>query len=109
MLSMHERRKSVSSASVIWYTILFRQNRTDRPTAPEIESFAEVTREQVLAYAAFLETEISTQTGKPLTAWTKRNYLAAVSQFFQQAAEWQWEDMPDRHLLIDSDRPKMTL
>ena len=31
MLSMHERRKSVSSASVIWYTILFRQNRTDRP------------------------------------------------------------------------------
>ena len=31
MLSMHESRKSVSSASVIWYTILFRQNRTDRP------------------------------------------------------------------------------
>lgn len=78
-------------------------------TAPEIERFAEVTREQVLAYAAFLETEISTQTGKPLTAWTKRNYLAAVSQFFQQAAEWQWEDMPDRPLLLDSDRPKMPL
>ena len=31
MLSMHERRKNVSSASVIWYTVLFRQNRTDRP------------------------------------------------------------------------------
>lgn len=78
-------------------------------TAPEVESFAEVTREQALAYAAFLETEISMQTGKPLTAWTKRNYLAAVSQFFQQAAEWQWEDMPDRPLLLDSDRPKMPL
>jgi integrase len=78
-------------------------------TAPEIESFTEVTREHALAYAAFLETEISTQTGKPLTAWTKRNYLAAVSQFFRQAAEWQWEDMPERPLLLDSDRPKMPL
>ena len=28
---------------------------------------------------------------------------------FQQAAEWQWEDMPDRPLLLDSDRPKMPL
>jgi hypothetical protein len=31
MLSRHERRKRVSSAPVIWYTVLFRQNRTDRP------------------------------------------------------------------------------
>ena len=33
---MHESRKSVSSASVIWYTILFRQNRTDRPVAGQL-------------------------------------------------------------------------
>ena len=33
MLSMHEKRKSVSSASVLWYTVLFRQNRTDRTIA----------------------------------------------------------------------------
>src|SRR5260370_14856556 len=46
---------------------------------------------------------------QPLTAWTRRNYLAAVKQFFQQGAEWQWEDMPDRPLLLDSDRPKMPL
>jgi hypothetical protein len=70
-------------------------------TAPDLESFAEITREQALAYAAFLETEISSQTGKPLTAWTKRNYLAAVKQFFQQGAEWQWEDVPDHPLLLD--------
>ncbi len=75
-------------------------------TAPDIESFAEVTREHALTYAAFLETEISPRTGKPLTAWTKRNYLAAVSQFFRQAAEWQWQGMPDHPLLLDSDRPK---
>ena len=31
MLLMHERKKSVSSGSVIWYTVLFHQNRTDRP------------------------------------------------------------------------------
>ena len=36
MLSMHERRKSVSSASVIWYTVLFRQFRTDRPIAHQL-------------------------------------------------------------------------
>jgi len=32
---MHERRKRVSSASVIWYAVLFRQNHTDRPIAYE--------------------------------------------------------------------------
>ena len=31
MLSMHERRKSASSASVIWYIVSFGQFRTDRP------------------------------------------------------------------------------
>jgi len=46
---------------------------------------------------------------QPLTAWTKRNYLAAVKQFFQQGAEWQWEDVPDHPLLLDSDQPKMPL
>lgn len=78
-------------------------------TAPDLESFAEITREQALAYATFLGTEISSQTGKPLTAWTKRNYLAAVKQFFQQGAEWQWEDVPDHPLLLDSDQPKLPL
>ena len=77
--------------------------------APDIERFVDVTREHALAYAAFLNTEISAQTGKPLTTWTKRNYLAVVSQFFRQAAEWQWQDMPDHPLLLDSDRPKMPL
>ncbi|GHO90108.1 hypothetical protein KSF_001560 [Reticulibacter mediterranei] len=75
---------------------------------PDLESFAEITREQVLAYAAFLETEVSPQTGRPLAVWTRRNYLAAVKLFFQQGAEWQWEDMPDRPLLLDSDQPKMS-
>ncbi len=37
---MHESRKSVSSASVIWYTILFRQNRTDRPLVRKPGAFA---------------------------------------------------------------------
>lgn len=52
-------------------------------SAPDLESFADVTREQVLAYAAFLETETSPRTGKPLMTWTRRNYLAAVKLFFQ--------------------------
>src|SRR5258708_15660606 len=40
MLSMHERRKSVSSASVIWYIVLFRQNRTDRPVGRNNHRFS---------------------------------------------------------------------
>jgi len=31
MHSMHKRRKGISSSAVIWYRVLFRQNRTDRP------------------------------------------------------------------------------
>ncbi len=30
----HGRRKRASSASVIWYTVLFRQENTDRPIGP---------------------------------------------------------------------------
>jgi hypothetical protein len=44
MLSMHERRKSVSSASVIWYTILFRQNRTDRPVRSNGQVEGQITK-----------------------------------------------------------------
>ena len=36
VLSMHERRNSVSSASVIWYLVSFRQFRTDRPDAFQV-------------------------------------------------------------------------
>jgi hypothetical protein len=32
MLAVHERRKSVSSASVMWYIVSVRQFRTDRPS-----------------------------------------------------------------------------
>ena len=33
LLYMLERRKRASSAAVIWYIVLFRQNRTYRPVA----------------------------------------------------------------------------
>jgi aromatic ring hydroxylase len=39
---MHERRRRTSSASVIWYIVLSRQNHTDRPDAGLVVSGAKV-------------------------------------------------------------------
>ncbi len=57
---MLERRKRASSAAVIWYTVLFRQNRTDRPIermkqCPPFLSCRAHTRLSGLVLSAFIE------------------------------------------------------
>lgn len=74
---------------------------------PEVETFAEVTREQVLAFAEALDTMPMPRTGQPLAAWSKLRRLSCLSVFFRETAAWGWEDVPGRPLLGPGDLPKM--
>jgi integrase len=78
-------------------------------TCPEVETFAQVTREQILAFADALETMPMPRTGQPLAAWSKIRCLSCLSIFFRETAAWGWEDVPGRPLLGPGDLPKTPL
>ncbi len=73
---------------------------------PEADSFADVTREHVLAFAASLETTLSPRSGKPLTIESKITRLSSLSVFFRDTVAWGWEEAPTRPLLGARDLPK---
>ena len=73
---------------------------------PEIVSWAQVSREHLLAFAEDLTTRISAETGRPLSARTKEGYLVTLATFLRDVALWQWEDVPQRPLLGPGDLPK---
>jgi hypothetical protein len=73
---------------------------------PGIESFAQVEREHVLAFAKMLEVEPTGRTGRPASVATRRGRLSAVSSFFRETAAWGWDDVPGRPLLTPGDLPK---
>lgn len=76
---------------------------------PEMESFADVTRPQVLDYALSLDAAIVPRTGLPLAAATKVRYLSGLSVFFRDVSAWAWEDAPAHALLVVGDLPKLPL
>jgi len=73
---------------------------------PQVETWAEITREQVLEYAEAMKTLISPQTGKPLGVVSRRGQLSRLSVFLADIATWGWEDVPQRPLLLKGDLPK---
>lgn len=74
---------------------------------PEVESFAEVTRDHTLEYAQVLSERISERTGRPLSVVTRRVMLGSLSVFFRDTAAWEWEEVPGRALLLPGDRPRL--
>jgi integrase len=72
---------------------------------PSIDSFAEVTRNHVLAYAATLQTSASPD-GAVTSTYTKAGRISALSVFFQDTTGWGWDDAPTRFLISARDRPK---
>lgn len=76
---------------------------------PGLTSWSELTRDQVLAYATWLETAPNSRTGAPLSVNTKRGLLAPVVGFFRDGSAWEWPEMPPRPLLAGGDLPKVPL
>ncbi len=73
---------------------------------PLVESWTEVTRDQVIEYANALHSMINTR-GKPYAAQTKHGLLCRLSVFFQDTISWEWEDVPNRPPLLHGDLPKL--
>jgi integrase len=73
---------------------------------PELETFAEVTREHLIQFAEALNTMKGVQTHRPFASGTKQLMLSCLSIFFQQVARWQWDDVPARPLLLSGDLPQ---
>jgi len=66
---------------------------------PELESFAELTREQVLAYGASM---VSAGTNME----TQITRLSSLSVMFHDATAWGWPEAPPRPLIGARDLPK---
>ncbi|HEY6406316.1 MAG TPA: site-specific integrase [Ktedonobacteraceae bacterium] len=73
---------------------------------PELETFAEVTREHLIQFAEALNTMTGVQTHRPFASGTKQLMLSCLSIFFQQVARGPWEDVPARPLLLSGDLPQ---
>ncbi len=74
---------------------------------PEVESFAEVTRQHLMEFAEAMNTMVGARTKRPLAILTKRGRLSRLSVFFQDVAKWEWNEVPDRPLLGGGDLPKI--
>jgi integrase len=84
--------------------------------APQVSDWAQVTREDALAFAAYLDQATGFRSGHPLrkgqegrslSTMTKRSMLCAVSVFCTDVAGWGWPGGPSRPLLGSGDLPKM--
>src|SRR2546425_151943 len=61
---------------------------------PQVETFADVTRDHLFAYGEFLATTCSPRTGRSYAFFSRRGRLAALAVFFRQVAQWHWEGVP---------------
>lgn len=73
---------------------------------PEIESFADVTRDHCLAWLEHIAKEPTERTGKPLGVVSRIQRISGLSQFFRDTAAWQWDDVPGHTLIGAGDAPK---
>ncbi len=74
---------------------------------PEVETFAQVTREMALEYIQTLNTRVGVLTKRPLAIRGKHNLIRRLAQFFRDGARWEWTDVPRKPLLQEADMPKL--
>lgn len=73
---------------------------------PEITTFADVTRDHVLAWIQHITEAPTTRTGKPLGVMSRIQRISGLSQFFRDTAAWQYDDVPGYTLIGPGDAPK---
>jgi integrase len=76
---------------------------------PDIDTFAEVTRDHVLGFLQALVTEPSPSSGQPLSVISRIRLTSGVGQFFRDTAAWEWDGVPGRPLIGPGDAPKQPI
>lgn len=74
--------------------------------APEVQTFAAVKHEHVISWMNAMATELSAKTGRPLTARSQRERVVRLAQFFKDAEDWAWPDVPRWPLVAKRDLPR---
>jgi integrase len=88
---------------------LYRFMRWLMVQSPEMTDFAHVDRDVILEYMVSLTETPSPRTGQPLGVLARRGHVSALSQFFRDTADWEWEGVPGRPLLSAGDLPRMPM
>jgi hypothetical protein len=70
---------------------------------PEIDTFAEVTRDHILEFANALNTMTAIQTNRPLADQSKTTILASLSLFFKHLFRWGWDGAAECPLIESGD------
>lgn len=74
---------------------------------PEVDSFAEVARDHILDFLEAMEEMPGKEPGANMAVNTRRNVISALSIFFQDTADWDWDGVPRRQLVALGDMPKV--
>jgi hypothetical protein len=74
--------------------------------APEVQTFAAVRHEHVISWMNAIATELSTKTGRPLNARSQRGRVVRLAQFFKDAEDWVWPNVPRWPLVTKRDLPR---
>ena len=53
-----------------------------------------------------MATEMSPKTGRPLTQRSQRGRVVRLAQFFKDAEDWAWPDLPRWPLVAKRDLPR---
>ncbi len=73
---------------------------------PDIDTFADVSRDHVLGFLQAAAVESSPSSQRPLSVISRIRLTSGVSQFFRDTAAWEWDDVPGRPLIGPGDAPK---
>jgi integrase len=74
---------------------------------PEVETWAEVTRDHVLEFAEALNAMLNPRTRQPISLSYKRKLLTTLVVFFKDIAYSGWDKVPERPLLGNGDLPQL--
>jgi hypothetical protein len=72
--------------------------------APEIKIFTEVKHRHLISWMNAMATELSPETGRPLTPRSQR--VIRLAAFFKDAEDWAWPDVPTWPVVAKRDLPR---
>jgi len=74
---------------------------------PQVQTFADVKHDHIVSWMDAMATELSPTTGRPLTARSQRERVIRLAQFFKDAEDWAWHNVPRWPLIAKRDLPRV--
>ncbi|VDC50062.1 tyrosine-type recombinase/integrase [Brevundimonas mediterranea] len=103
-----ERRAPTLRPATLYHLALTVRSFLDHlaATAPAIQTFAAVKHQHVVSWMNAMATDPSLKTGRPLTPHSQRGRVVRLAQFYKDAEDWAWADVPRWPLVARRDLPR---